>query len=134
MVPNKSQLIHNCAPNAGQYSSPWAMCVPQPIVIWGKVDNKHCDGSGAGAWASMLAAKWTVEMCGCQVEVFWVVTPCSVVVRYQRFRGPCCLHLQGEVARMAENSISIGLDGVTIQKISTWSITILKSSKLTNMF
>jgi hypothetical protein len=23
-----------------------------------------------------------------QVEVFWVVTPCSVVVGYQRFRGP----------------------------------------------
>jgi hypothetical protein len=30
-----------------------------------------------------------------QVEVFWFVTPCSVVVGYQRFRGPCCLHLQG---------------------------------------
>jgi hypothetical protein len=23
-----------------------------------------------------------------QVEVFWLVTPCSVVVGYQRFRGP----------------------------------------------
>jgi len=22
----------------------------------------------------------------------WVVTPCSVVVGYRRFRGPCCLH------------------------------------------
>jgi hypothetical protein len=29
-----------------------------------------------------------------QVEVFWVVIPCSVMVGYQRFRGPCCLHLQ----------------------------------------
>jgi hypothetical protein len=29
-----------------------------------------------------------------QVEVFWVVTPCSVAVGYQHFRGPCCLHLQ----------------------------------------
>jgi hypothetical protein len=28
------------------------------------------------------------------VEVFWVVTPC-IVVGYQRFRCPCCLHLQG---------------------------------------
>jgi len=28
-----------------------------------------------------------------QVEVFWVVIPCSHVVRYQCFRGPCCLHL-----------------------------------------
>jgi hypothetical protein len=27
------------------------------------------------------------------VEVFWVVTPCSVVVGYQIFRGTCCLHL-----------------------------------------
>jgi hypothetical protein len=26
-----------------------------------------------------------------QVEVFCIVTPCSVVVGYQRFRGPCCL-------------------------------------------
>jgi len=31
-----------------------------------------------------------------QVEVFWVVTPCSDVAGYQRFRGPCCIHLQGE--------------------------------------
>jgi hypothetical protein len=30
------------------------------------------------------------------VEVFWVVTPCSVVVRYQNFEGPSYLHLQGE--------------------------------------
>jgi hypothetical protein len=28
-----------------------------------------------------------------QVEVFWVVTPCGVVVGYRRFRGPCCLSL-----------------------------------------
>jgi hypothetical protein len=28
---------------------------------------------------------------------FWVVTLCSVVVGYQRFRGPCCHHLQGAV-------------------------------------
>jgi hypothetical protein len=33
-----------------------------------------------------------------QVEFFWVVTQYSVVVGYQRFRGPCCLHLQAEVA------------------------------------
>jgi hypothetical protein len=32
-----------------------------------------------------------------QVEVLWVVTPSSVVVGYQSFRGPCCLHLQGGV-------------------------------------
>jgi len=30
-----------------------------------------------------------------QVEVFWVVTSYSVIVGYQRFKGPYCLHLQG---------------------------------------
>jgi hypothetical protein len=29
-----------------------------------------------------------------QVEFFWVVTTCSVVVGYQHFRGPCYLLLQ----------------------------------------
>jgi hypothetical protein len=28
-----------------------------------------------------------------KVEVFWVMTPCSVVVGYQRLRGPCCPYL-----------------------------------------
>jgi len=28
------------------------------------------------------------------VEVFWVVTTYNVVVKYYRFKGPCCLHLQ----------------------------------------
>jgi hypothetical protein len=31
----------------------------------------------------------------CTFEFFLVVVPCSVVVGYQRFRGPCCLHLLG---------------------------------------
>jgi hypothetical protein len=45
-----------------------------------------------------------------QVEVFWVVTPCSVVVGYQCFRGPCCLHLhftiKMEAARSSETMVS----------------------------
>jgi len=32
-----------------------------------------------------------------QVEVVWVVTPCSVMVGYQCLRVPCCLHFPGEV-------------------------------------
>jgi hypothetical protein len=32
-----------------------------------------------------------------QVKVFWIGIPCSVVVEYQCFGGPCCLLLQGEV-------------------------------------
>jgi hypothetical protein len=36
-------------------------------------------------------------------EVFWVLTPCSIVViRYQKFRGPCCLHLHPEVGGSME--------------------------------
>jgi len=34
-----------------------------------------------------------------QVEVFWVVSPCSVVIGYQRFGDPWYLHLQGEGRR-----------------------------------
>jgi hypothetical protein len=30
-----------------------------------------------------------------KIAVFWVVAPCSLVKVYQRFRGPCCLHHQG---------------------------------------
>jgi len=30
-----------------------------------------------------------------QDEFFYIVTPCSVVVGYQNFGGPCCLSLQG---------------------------------------
>jgi hypothetical protein len=31
------------------------------------------------------------------MSVFWVVATCSLVEFYQRFRGPCCLHHQGDV-------------------------------------
>jgi hypothetical protein len=34
--------------------------------------------------------------------------PYSVVVGYQHFRGPCFLHLQGEVIKMEKNGIDIG--------------------------
>jgi hypothetical protein len=51
-----------------------------------------------------------------KMAVFWVVAPCSLVEVYQRFRGPCCLHHQGddsplialmmEVARTSENLVN----------------------------
>jgi len=31
-----------------------------------------------------------------QVEVFWAVMLCNVAGGYKCFRGPCCLHVQGE--------------------------------------
>jgi len=36
-----------------------------------------------------------------QVEVFSVVTPWNVAVEYQRSRGACCLHLQGELVAIS---------------------------------
>jgi hypothetical protein len=52
-----------------------------------------------------------------QITVFWFMTPCSVVVRYEYLRGPCCLHLQGEHTTI--------LHGVTTQKTSTWICRVL---------
>jgi hypothetical protein len=49
-----------------------------------------------------------------QVEVFWVVMPCGVVVGYQYFGGPWCLHLQGEVI--------FGFHRVKIQVVVFWLV------------
>jgi hypothetical protein len=43
-----------------------------------------------------------------QVQVSWVVMPCDVVVGYQHFRGPSCLHLQSEDLNL-NLELSIGL-------------------------
>jgi hypothetical protein len=40
----------------------------------------------------------------CEMTVFWVVAPCSLVEVYQRFRGPCCLHHQGARCYNPEDS------------------------------
>jgi hypothetical protein len=32
-----------------------------------------------------------------QVDVFWFVTPCSVLIGYQFFIGPCLLHLHAKL-------------------------------------
>jgi hypothetical protein len=45
---------------------------------------------------TLIASFHTFMAVKIQVEVFWAVTPCSVVVRYQHFRGPRCPHLQDE--------------------------------------
>jgi hypothetical protein len=39
-----------------------------------------------------------------EMAVFWVVAPCSLVEVYQRFRGPCCLHHQGELVSSINNN------------------------------
>jgi hypothetical protein len=47
-----------------------------------------------------------------QFKVLWVVTPYSVVVGYQCFRGPCCLHLLGSPLKHWYHT--------TTQKTLTW--------------
>jgi hypothetical protein len=42
-----------------------------------------------------------------QVKVSCIVTPCSTVVGYQRFRGLYCPHLQGKVAGMEEEDTDV---------------------------
>jgi hypothetical protein len=38
-----------------------------------------------------------------KMTVFWVAAPCSLAEVYRRFRGPCCLHHQGdEIALIME--------------------------------
>jgi hypothetical protein len=49
-----------------------------------------------------------------KVAVFWVVAPYSLVEVYQRFRGPCCLHYQGD-----------RLHGATTQKTAIFIIIIV---------
>jgi hypothetical protein len=70
-----------------------------------------------------------------QVEVFWAVTPCNVVVGYRCFRGPCSLHIQGEVKwRWRQHGPpnclypTITLHGVTIQKTLAWTCSMESSS------
>jgi hypothetical protein len=41
---------------------------------------------------------------GTKMAVFWVVAPCSLVKIYQRFRGPCCLHHQGDEAYLLDGT------------------------------
>jgi len=51
--------------------------------------------------------------------LFWVVTPFSVAIEYQRFGGSCCLHLHPECWC------------VTIQKTSTYIYTTVKTLNVT---
>jgi hypothetical protein len=44
-----------------------------------------------------------------KIAVFWVVAPCSLVEVYQRFRGPCCLHHQGDEELVCGESVIVML-------------------------
>jgi hypothetical protein len=53
-----------------------------------------CSNLGQNAYLSARFEAVMALIFQVQVEDFWVVTPCNDVVGYQRFEGPCCLHLQ----------------------------------------
>jgi hypothetical protein len=40
---------------------------------------------------------WNSSDLRSKMAVLWIVAPCSLVEVYQRFRGPCCLHHQGDL-------------------------------------
>jgi hypothetical protein len=52
------------------------------------------------------------------MAVFWVAAPCGLVEVYQRFRGPCCLHHQGDESHMpitiaARSWLVVDVDTIT---------------------
>jgi len=53
---------------------------------------------------------------------------CSVVVVYQCFRDPCCLHLPCGILERWYPTATV--HSVTTQKTLTWSVTAMKASKL----
>jgi hypothetical protein len=56
-----------------------------------------------------------------RVEVFWVVTPCSVVVGYHRFRGPCCLHLRNVDILPQHYTRRNDLEDLDLELITRWA-------------
>jgi hypothetical protein len=63
-------------PNRGKVKGDWRKLIERKVINCGRYE--------------VLTA---VKM---QIEVFWVVTPCDIVVGYQRFEGPGCLHFRVE--------------------------------------
>jgi hypothetical protein len=57
-----------------------------------------------------------------KADVFWVMTPCGVMVGYQHFGGLFTLKIKAQ-------SIAT-LDGITLQKTSTWNTATVKASDL----
>jgi hypothetical protein len=62
------------------------------------------------------------------MAVFWVVAPRSLVEVYQRFRGPCCLHHQGDVLHIATSYEEIGLCYKSFSKNITQHVSALLPS------
>jgi hypothetical protein len=54
-------------------------------------------GHGTPSWTNLIQVGFEVlTAVRTKMAVLWVVEPCSLVEVYQRIRGPCCLHHQGD--------------------------------------
>jgi hypothetical protein len=51
------------------------------------------------------------QYCKVQVAIFWVLRTGIDMVGYQRFGGPCCLHLQGDYMRHSPEDRDLKLHG-----------------------
>jgi hypothetical protein len=60
-----------------------------------------------------------------EMAVFWVVIPCSLVEVYQRFRGPHCLHHQGDGSHRPDDV------GATTQKTARYKLAAVRTSNST---
>jgi hypothetical protein len=49
-----------------------------------------------------------------EVMVFWVLMPCSVVVGYQRFGAPCCLHLHCITTRYRNSEHNLKMEMLVV--------------------
>jgi len=57
--------------------------------------NSACQNIFMGTSQTLLSASFdALTAVNIQVRVFWIATPCSVMVGYKHFRGPCCPRLQ----------------------------------------
>jgi hypothetical protein len=50
-----------------------------------------------------------------KMAVFWIVAPCSLVEVYQHFRGPCCLHRQGNLITARSSEILVNFYQTTLR-------------------
>jgi len=79
----------------------WLLLVPQFYSLLNNSNMKWTD------WLVTLRNFLAQKVSVFEVEVFWIVMQWNVVVGYQRFRGPWCLHF------------TTTLRGVTTQTTST---------------
>jgi hypothetical protein len=83
-----SIMVAVVSPNS-KYNSIIATCLALFITL-----NKRADHLALMEISSVGFEVLTAV--STKMAVFWVVAPCSLVEVYQCFRGPCCLHHQGD--------------------------------------